>query len=44
MFDLDGTLLDRDQSVKLFIDEQYNRFAQLKDNVTKEIMLNDIWN
>jgi FMN phosphatase YigB (HAD superfamily) len=24
-FDLDGTLLNRDESVKLFIDEQYDR-------------------
>ncbi|MED1864354.1 HAD family hydrolase [Fictibacillus nanhaiensis] len=36
LFDLDGTLLDRDESVKQFIDEQYNRFAKLKNFVSKE--------
>lgn len=27
LFDLDGTLLDRDASLKLFLDGQYERFA-----------------
>ncbi len=39
MFDLDGTLLDRDESVKLFIEEQYNRFPQLKGYVTKNMYI-----
>ncbi|MDG0961497.1 HAD family hydrolase, partial [Bacillus paranthracis] len=27
LFDLDGTLLDRHQSLEQFIHDQYNRFA-----------------
>src|SRR5690606_39280342 len=29
LFDLDGTLLNREQSLKLFIDNPYDRFAEL---------------
>lgn len=34
IFDLDGTLLDRDESVKLFINSQFNR--KLQGKVSKE--------
>ncbi|MEH7532490.1 HAD hydrolase-like protein, partial [Priestia megaterium] len=27
VFDLDGTLLDRDSSLKLFIEDQYKRYS-----------------
>jgi len=37
LFDLDGTLLNRDQSVKIFIDRQYDRFKELIGYIPKEM-------
>jgi putative hydrolase of the HAD superfamily len=36
LFDLDGTLLDRDASVKVFIDNQYERLSKWVSHVPKE--------
>lgn len=36
LFDLDGTLLNRDQSVELFINEQYERLYELLSHIPKE--------
>lgn len=36
LFDLDGTLLDRDESVKRFIDCQYNRLNSFVGHIPKE--------
>lgn len=36
IFDLDGTLLNRDESVKLFIDRQYDRLHKFVGHVPKE--------
>ena len=36
LFDLDGTLLNRDQSVELFINEQYERLYALLSYIPKE--------
>ncbi|MEG0451068.1 MAG: HAD family hydrolase [Lysinibacillus sp.] len=36
IFDLDGTLLNRDESVKVFIDRQYDRLHKQLDQIPKE--------
>ncbi|WP_445506131.1 HAD family hydrolase [Niallia sp. 03190] len=36
IFDLDGTLLDRDQSVTLFIDRQYDRLVKYFSHIPKK--------
>lgn len=36
IFDLDGTLLNRDESVKRFIDRQYDRLIELIGDIPKE--------
>jgi len=36
LFDLDGTLLNRDESVKMFIERQYNRLYKLVGHIPKE--------
>ncbi|KOS60181.1 HAD-IIIA family hydrolase [Lysinibacillus agricola] len=36
IFDLDGTLLDRDRSVRLFIEEQYERLKTKLSHILKE--------
>ncbi|WP_164670442.1 HAD family hydrolase [Virgibacillus doumboii] len=36
LFDLDGTLLNRDESVKIFIEKQYQRFNQWLNHVPKD--------
>ncbi|WP_404332156.1 HAD family hydrolase [Mesobacillus maritimus] len=36
LFDLDGTLLNRDESVKIFIERQYDRLRKLVGDVPKE--------
>lgn len=36
IFDLDGTLLNRDESVKMFIDRQYDRLSKLIGHIPKE--------
>ncbi|MCM3587849.1 HAD family hydrolase [Mesobacillus maritimus] len=36
IFDLDGTLLDRDESVKRFIENQYERFNKWVNHIAKE--------
>ncbi|MDX5475116.1 MAG: HAD family hydrolase [Bacillaceae bacterium] len=36
LFDLDGTLLNRDESVKRFIDSQYDRLYKWLGSITKE--------
>lgn len=36
LFDLDGTLLNRDQSVELFINQQYERLYELLSHIPKE--------
>lgn len=35
LFDLDGTLLDRDESVKMFINEQYDRLENVVGHIPK---------
>jgi len=37
IFDLDGTLLNRDESVKIFIDRQYDRLKELIEHIPKEM-------
>ncbi|CAM5214268.1 Phosphoglycolate phosphatase [Ureibacillus acetophenoni] len=37
LFDLDGTLLNRDESVKLFIENQYNRLIEFLSHIPKEM-------
>ena len=37
IFDLDGTLLNRDESVKMFIDRQYDRLKALIGHIPKEM-------
>ncbi|MEK5216045.1 HAD family hydrolase [Psychrobacillus sp. FSL H8-0487] len=37
LFDLDGTLLNRDESLKLFADKQYDRFSHLIGPITKDV-------
>ncbi|WP_110066215.1 HAD family hydrolase [Cytobacillus oceanisediminis] len=39
LFDLDGTLLDRDKSVKKFIDNQYERFSKWVGHIPKELFI-----
>ncbi|SHN30453.1 HAD family hydrolase [Gracilibacillus kekensis] len=39
LFDLDGTLLDRDQSVKQFISHQYDRLRKSLNHIPKEIYM-----
>ncbi|MGP4108550.1 HAD family hydrolase [Virgibacillus sp. L01] len=36
LFDLDGTLLNRDESVKMFVDKQYERLYQWLSHVPKD--------
>lgn len=36
IFDLDGTLLNRDESVKLFIDKQYDRLRKFVGHIPRE--------
>jgi putative hydrolase of the HAD superfamily len=36
LFDLDGTLLDRDESVKKFIDNQYDRLNRIVGHIPRE--------
>lgn len=36
LFDLDGTLLNRDESVKLFVERQYDRLNKFVSHVPKE--------
>ena len=36
LFDLDGTLLDRDQSLLLFINDQYERLNEFLSHISKE--------
>ena len=36
LFDLDGTLLNRDESVKKFIDKQYERLNESVGHIPKE--------
>lgn len=36
LFDLDGTLLNRDESVKMFIERQYDRLYKLVGHIPKE--------
>ena len=38
LFDLDGTLLDRRQSLEQFICEQYNRFASHLKSVENRVL------
>ena len=37
LFDLDGTLLDRDQSLQRFINEQYERLSEFLSHIPKEL-------
>ncbi|MBB2482952.1 HAD family hydrolase [Bacillus sp. APMAM] len=39
IFDLDGTLLNRDESVKMFIHSQYNKFKKILGHIPKEIYI-----
>lgn len=39
IFDLDGTLLNREASVKLFIDKQYDRLYEVLGHIPKEIYI-----
>lgn len=36
LFDLDGTLLNRDKSIELFINQQYERLFELLSHISKE--------
>lgn len=36
LFDLDGTLLNRDKSIELFINQQYERLFDLLSHISKE--------
>ena len=36
LFDLDGTLLNRDESVKLFLDSQYHRLNKFVGHIPKK--------
>lgn len=36
LFDLDGTLLNRDESLKIFVDKQYDRLSHFLGPVTRE--------
>ena len=36
LFDLDGTLLDRDQSLQLFVNDQYERLNEFLSHIPKE--------
>ncbi len=36
LFDLDGTLLNRDASVELFIEQQYERLKAVLGSISKE--------
>ncbi|WP_369678792.1 hypothetical protein [Planococcus faecalis] len=40
IFDLDGTLLDRDSSLLAFVDEQYNRLDEHVKHVPKAFFSN----
>ncbi|PEZ00663.1 L-2-haloalkanoic acid dehalogenase [Bacillus sp. AFS018417] len=40
IFDLDGTLLDRDSSLKLFIKDQYKRYINELEHVPEELYIN----
>lgn len=40
IFDLDGTLLDRDSSLKLFIKDQYKRYINELKHVPEELYIN----
>ncbi|GGF13042.1 haloacid dehalogenase [Halobacillus andaensis] len=40
LFDLDGTLLDRDQSLKKFAKSQYHRYEQLHRNIAEKHFMN----
>lgn len=39
LFDLDGTLLNRDESLKLFADKQYDRLFHLLGHITKDVYI-----
>ncbi|MCR8842084.1 HAD family hydrolase [Paenibacillus sp. SC116] len=39
IFDLDGTLLNRDRSLRLFVEEQYNRYAHQLTQVPKTVFV-----
>lgn len=43
MFDLDGTLLNRDESVKMFIQSQYIKFNKMLRHIPKEIYITRIF-
>lgn len=40
LFDLDGTLLNRDESVKSFIHNQYDRYIQFMNHIPKDTYIN----
>ncbi|TDM11966.1 HAD family hydrolase [Macrococcus lamae] len=40
IFDLDGTLMDRDKSLKLFLEDQYERYQSYLLNVQKQDFIN----
>ena len=40
LFDLDGTLLNRDESVQLFVANQYERLKNFLDHISKETYIN----
>ena len=44
LFDLDGTLLDRRQSLEQFICEQYNRFASHLKSIENQSIVLDFLN
>ncbi|PIB55720.1 L-2-haloalkanoic acid dehalogenase, partial [Pseudomonas sp. 2995-3] len=39
LFDLDGTLLNRDASVQNFIDKQYDRLNQFVGHISKDVYM-----
>jgi putative hydrolase of the HAD superfamily len=42
LFDLDGTLLDRDTSLKRFLTEQYARFGDILQNIDRDIYIQTV--
>ena len=43
IFDLDGTLLNRDESIKKFIDNQYERMNKWLSHIPKEKYIKRAW-
>lgn len=42
LFDLDGTLLDRDTSVKKFVEDQHTRLSSVLSHIPKKNLQKDL--